>query len=152
MTTTIAADVLEARLIEQEHQRVRAGLAALEDAIAHGPRLDRGEAIDRVVRTLAWLRRDVIPHAAWEEAWLYPRLDAIAATPWATRAMRFEHEQIRELARLLESEFTAAEISWSRDEAFRLVVAMTRLATLISAHITLEQWFLEPLLDRSTIG
>jgi hemerythrin-like domain-containing protein len=152
VTTTIAADILEARLIDQEHRRIRDGLASLEEAIARGPRLDRGEAIDRVVRTLAWLRRDVIPHAAWEEAWLYPRLDAIAATPWATRAMRFEHEQIRELALVLERDFTAAEARWTPEEAFRLVVAMTRLATLISAHVTLEQRFVEPLLELSSMS
>ena len=151
MTTVVAGDAVEVQLIEQEHRRVREGLANLEEAIGHAHLLARPDAIDRVARTLAWLRRDLLPHAAWEEAWLYPRLDVIAQTPWATRAMRFEHEQIRELATTLERDFVAAESRWTNEQAFRLVVAMTRLATLISAHLSQEQWFIGPLLERAHV-
>lgn len=151
MTTVVAGDAVEVQLIEQEHRRVREGLANLEEAIGQAHLLTRPDAIDRVARTLAWLRRDLLPHAAWEEAWLYPRLDVIAQTPWATRAMRFEHEQIRELATTLERDFVAAESRWTNEQAFRLVVAMTRLATLISAHLSQEQWFIGPLLERAHV-
>jgi hypothetical protein len=65
--------------------------------------------------------------------------------------MRFEHEQIRELATLLERDFVAAETRWTKEEMFRLVVAMTRLATLVNAHLAQEQWFVGPLLDRGSI-
>jgi hypothetical protein len=109
VTTAIAANDIEVQLVEQEHHRIHEGLSKLEDAIGRAHLLTRSTAIDSVVGTLTWLRRDVMPHAAWEEAWLYPRLDALAETPWATRAMRFEHEQIRELATLLERDFLAAE-------------------------------------------
>jgi hypothetical protein len=148
VTTAIAANDIEVQLVEQEHHRIHEGLSKLEDAIGRAHLLTRSTAIDSVVGTLTWLRRDVMPHAAWEEAWLYPRLDALAETPWATRAMRFEHEQIRELATLLERDFLAAEARWTNEQAFRLVVAMTRLATLISAHLAQEQWFIGPLLER----
>jgi hemerythrin-like domain-containing protein len=148
VTTAIAANDIEVQLVEQEHHRIHEGLSKLEDAIGRAHLLTRSTAIDSVVGTLTWLRRDVMPHAAWEEAWLYPRLDALAETPWATRAMRFEHEQIRELATLLERDFLAAEARWTNEQAFRLVVAMTRVATLISAHLAQEQWFIGPLLER----
>jgi hemerythrin-like domain-containing protein len=148
MTIAIAANTIEVDLLEHEHRRIRDGLAGLQEGIAAAHELTRSNAIDRVVRTLRWLRRDVLPHAAWEEAWLYPHLDAGAGTPWATRALRFEHEQIRELATALEAEFVAAEAHWTAEEAFRLVVAMTRLETLISAHLAQEQWFVRPLLER----
>jgi hypothetical protein len=148
VTTAIAANDIEVQLVEQEHHRIHEGLSKLEDAIGRAHLLTRSTAIDSVVGTLTWLRRDVMPHAAWEEAWLYPRLDALAETPWATRAMRFEHEQIRELATLLERDFLAAEARWTNEQAFRLVVAMTRLATLTSAHLAQEQWFIGPLLER----
>ena len=149
MTTLIAADAVEVQLVEQEHRRIREGLANLEDALGDAHLLARPDAIAAAVRALAWLRRDVLPHAAWEEAWLYPQLDSIAGTPWATRAMRFEHEQIREVATLLERDFGAAEARWSNEQAFRLVIAMARLATLISAHLAQEQWFVGPLLDHA---
>lgn len=152
METAIAADVIEIQLLEHEHRRIRDGLSNLQEGITSAHAMTRADAIDRVVKTLGWLRRDVLPHAAWEEAWLYPQLDAVAQTPWATRAMRFEHDQVRELATALEGEFMAAEAHWSPQEAFRLVVAMTRLETLISAHLAQEQWFVRPLLERDERG
>jgi iron-sulfur cluster repair protein YtfE (RIC family) len=148
MTTVAAADSIEVQLLEHEHIRVRDGLSNLRDVIARAHGMSRVEAIDGVVRTLGWLRRELLPHAAWEEAWLYPHLDDVAETPWATRALRLEHDQIREVSRALEREFTAAEARWSTEQAYGLVVALTRLETLISAHLAQEQWFLGPLLDR----
>ena len=149
MTTAIAADAVEVKLVEQEHRRIREGLANLEQDRGDAQLRARPGASAAAVRARAWLRRDGLPHAAWEEAWLYPQLDSIAGTPWATRAMRFEHEQIREVASLLERDFGAAEARWSNEQAFRLVIAMARLATLLSAHLAQEQWFVGPLLDHT---
>ena len=146
--TVATADVMEVQLLEHEHQRVREGLAAVQDVIAAAHRLTRTSAIDGVVRTLAWLRRDLLPHLAWEEAWLYPQLDMIAGTPWATRALRLEHQQVRELAGALEVEFSAAEDRWGAERASRLVVALTRLESVIASHVAQEQWLVRPLLDR----
>ncbi len=147
MTLSTAADGIELELLEQEHRHIRDGLAVVQHTIASAHALTRQDAIDGVVRTLGWLRRDLLPHAAWEEAWLYPALDASAATPWATRALRFQHEQIRNLAAALEAAFGTAETRWSNEQAYRLVVALTRLETLVSAHLAQEAWFVEPLLD-----
>lgn len=147
MTTETVADVIEFQLLDHEHRRVRDGLANVQEVIGRAHALSRVDTIDGVVRTLAWLRRDLLPHAAWEEAWLYPHLDTVARTPWATRALRFEHEQIREVATALEREFAAAEARWSTEQAHRLVVALTRLEALVTAHLAQEQWFVSPLLE-----
>ena len=147
MATEISADVIERRFVEEEHRRLRAGLANLQDAIAGAHRLTQSLAVDRVVLTLGWLRRDVLPHAAWEEAWLYAHVDVQAGTAWATRALRFQHEQIRELAAALEGELQSAHEHWTSEHAFRLVVALTRLETLVSAHLAQEERMVVPLLD-----
>jgi hypothetical protein len=148
VTLSNKADGIEVQLLEQEHRRIREGLAAVQEAVEYAHALSRSDAIDRVCRTLSWVRRDLLPHAAWEEAWLYPALDASAATPWATRALRFEHEQIRNLAAAVESEFTVAEARWSAEQGYRLAIALARLETLVSAHLAQEAWFIAPLLDR----
>lgn len=147
MTMTSSADRIEGQLLEHEHRRVSVGLANLRDAIVDAHHLTRSETTDRLAHTLAWLRRDLLPHATWEEAWLYPHLDATAGTPWATRALHFEHEQIREVARALEAEFEAVHEHWSIELAFRVAVALTRLETLVSAHLAQEERFMPPLLD-----
>ena len=150
MTMVVTPEAVEAKLLDQEHRTLRVGISNLQEAIGRAHGMSRTDAIDRVVRTLAWLRRDVLPHAAWEEAWLYPNLDAAAGTPWATQALRFQHEQIREVAAALEREFATAEIRWGAEEAFQLVVALTRVEALLSAHLAQEQWFVGPLLELTT--
>jgi hemerythrin-like domain-containing protein len=149
VTIQTSADIIERRFIEQEHRRLRAGLANLQDSILVAHRLTQSDAMGTVVRALHWLRRDVLPHAAWEEAWLYSHVDAQAGTPWATRALRFEHEQIREVATALENEFQVAHEHWTSEEACRLVVALTRLETLVAAHLAQEERMIVPLLDSS---
>jgi hemerythrin-like domain-containing protein len=147
MTSTMSADVIEGQFLEHEHRIVRAGLSNLQDAIEQAHRLSHSDALDRATRTLVWLRRDLLPHAAWEEAWLYPHLDQRAGTPWATRALRFDHEQIREVAARLETEFQAAHDRWDSELAYRLIVALTRLEALVAGHIAQEERILLPLLD-----
>ena len=124
MTIATAADSIEVQLLEHEHQRVRAGLANLQEAIARAHAVTRVEAIDGAVRTIGWLRRDLLPHAAWEEAWLYPQLDALAQTPWATRALRLEHEQIREVAAALEPG-KRVTLTWPAEHAYVLAGAVS---------------------------
>jgi hemerythrin-like domain-containing protein len=147
MAAAVAADLIEERFLSEEHRRLREGLAALQDSIAACHRTSRSEVIDGAVRTLAWLRRDVLPHASWEDAWLYPRLDQHAGTAWATRALSLQHEQIRELAVQLEKAFEAAHEHWGSEVAFALAAAMARLDALISSHLAQEERFIPSLLE-----
>jgi iron-sulfur cluster repair protein YtfE (RIC family) len=149
MTTLLSPEVIEGQLLDHEHQALRAGISNLQGTIARAHAMSRTDAIDGVVRTLAWVRRELLPHAAWEEAWLYPHLDTVAGTGWATQALRYEHEQIREVAAALERQFASAEQRWTAEEAYGLAIALTRLETLLSAHLAQEQWFVRPLLEMS---
>jgi len=149
VTIQTSADIIERRFVEEEHRRLRTGLANLQEAILATHRQTQSEAMGEVVRTLHWLRRDVLPHAAWEEAWLYSHIDTQAGTPWATRALRFQHEQIREVATALENEFQLAHEHWTSEQACRLVVALTRLETLVAGHLAQEERMVIPLLDSS---
>jgi len=149
VTIQTSADIIERRFVEEEHRRLRTGLANLEEAILSAHRQTQSEAMGAVVRALHWLRRDVLPHAAWEEAWLYSNVDSQAGTPWATRALRFQHEQIREVATALENEFQLAHEHWTGEQSLRLVVALTRLETLLAAHLAQEERMVVPLLGSS---
>lgn len=147
MTATTGANVIEARIVEREHLAVRAGLAILEGAIDDAHRLTRHELADRVARTTSWLHREVLPHAAWEEAWLYPHADQATGSPWTTRGLRFQHEQIRELATALERASVVAHEHWTPEIVYGLVAAMARLDALLSAHLAQEELSVLPLLE-----
>jgi iron-sulfur cluster repair protein YtfE (RIC family) len=143
----MSPDLIEARFFEDQHRRIRTGLALLQETVADLHGMTRTEAVERITRVLIWLRRDLLPHAAWEEAWLYARLDRQTGSPWTTRALRFEHQQIRELAGLLGAQFDEVHERWSNRIAFALVAALARLDALITAHIAQEERFVMPLLD-----
>lgn len=147
MTVAHAPDIIEARFYEDEHRRIRAGLAALQQTVAEADRLGRLDAIERLTRLVIWLRRDLLPHAAWEEAWLYPRLDHEAGSPWTTRALRLEHQQIRELAGRLDREFDELNEHWNQRIVVEFVAALARLEAVISSHLAQEDRFVLPLLD-----
>lgn len=147
MTAAVAADRIEGQFLAEEHRRLRDGLAALQDSTAACPRLTRPEVMDRAARTLAWLRRDVLTHTSWEDAWLYPRLDHQAGTAWATRALSLQHEQIRELAIELEKVFETAHERWSNEVAVAVATAMARLEAVISSHLAQEDRFIPSLLE-----
>lgn len=147
MTLVHAPDVIEARFFEDEHRRVRSGLAALQQTVLEADRLGRLDAVERLTRVVIWLRRDLLPHAAWEEAWLYPRLDREAGSPWTTRALRIEHQQIRELAVALDREFDELNAHWNQRTVVAFVAALARLEAVINAHLAQEDRFVLPLLD-----
>jgi iron-sulfur cluster repair protein YtfE (RIC family) len=147
MTATIAANVVESRIVEREHHALRAGLAGLQETISDAHRLTRPELADRVTRATSWLHREFLPHAAWEEAWLYPHADQATGSPWTTRALRVQHEQVRELAAALEQVSVVAHEHWNAEVIYRLVASLARLDALLSAHLALEELFVLPLLD-----
>jgi Hemerythrin HHE cation binding domain len=83
---------------EHEHRDIALGMDrihAVACEIGHGPAF---ELSTRLTGITQWLDTVLEPHIAWEEWWLYPEIDARAGTPWATKAERFDHRQIRELA------------------------------------------------------
>jgi iron-sulfur cluster repair protein YtfE (RIC family) len=147
MAALMSPDRIEGQFFEDEHRRLRHGLATLQEAIVDLHHMSRADVVERVTRVLIWLRRDLLPHAAWEEAWLYPRLDRETGSAWTTRGLRIEHEQLRELAGLLDAQFDEIHERWGPKVAFGVVAALARLDAVITSHLVTEERFVLPLLD-----
>jgi hemerythrin-like domain-containing protein len=149
MAALPSPDRIEGRFFEDEHRRIRYGLAMLEETITDLHRMARTEVVERVTQILIWVRRDLLPHAAWEQAFLYPRLDQQTGSPWTSRGLRLEHQQLRELAGLIEVQFDEIHERWSNKVAFNVVAALARLDGLVSSHFIKEERFVLPLLEQS---
>ena len=147
MGSLTAATSVDERILEREHESLRIGLSTLEGAIEDAHRLTRPELAERVARSTAWIHREFLPHAAWEEARLYTRLDHETGSPWTTRGLRVQHEQIRELASALETASIVAHQRWTSEVEFALVAAMARLDALLSAHLAQEELIALSLLE-----
>jgi iron-sulfur cluster repair protein YtfE (RIC family) len=138
---------------EHEHRDLARGIDRIHDvACAIGRRPTPQLSVD-VLDVLRWLDVTLEQHIAWEEGWLYPEIDARVGTPWATRAARFDHRQIRDMAARLRGDHdlqSGREAGQRQDETR---CHLFGLEALLRAHLEREERYLMPLLDedRSTL-
>jgi hemerythrin-like domain-containing protein len=142
-------DRMQGQFFIDEHRRIHLGLAALEETLLELHHMNRIETLERMTRILGWLRRDLLPHVAWEEASLFARLDAVAGSPWPGRLLRWEHQELRDLAVLLERQFVEVNERWSLRVAFELAAALARMDAILAAHLWQEEDVVQPLLEGS---
>ncbi|HKV86068.1 MAG TPA: hemerythrin domain-containing protein, partial [Ktedonobacterales bacterium] len=107
--------------------RLSAEVANVEDARSNGEGL------------VAFLRDELLPHAAGEETHLYPRVDRLIKQHGdATATMRVDHEEIVRLTEEIErvaGELTAAQTTTERDERRR---SLSRLGLQLEAILALH--------------
>ena len=131
---------------EHEHRELVRGINHLHDiACGIGGWLTPEESVS-VLGVLDWLDRALEPHIAWEESWLYPEIDARTGTTWATRAARFDHGQIREVATKLRSDKHVLQQDRAGERLAEMRCHLFALEALVRAHIDREERFLMPLL------
>lgn len=99
-----------------------------------------------VLGILDWLDRALEPHIAWEESWLYPEIDTRTGTPWATRAARFDHGQIRVVANKLRADKLYLQQDRAGERLAEMRCHLFALEALVRAHLDREERFLMPLL------
>jgi hemerythrin HHE cation binding domain-containing protein len=138
---------IERRIVEQEHRELSHSIARIEEVANLVGSLgvsDLASAIDDLVRRL---RKGLLAHAEWEDAWLYPQMDLIAGTPWATRMMRFEHQQIAGLVDLLTQDSRRLRERSGPTKLEEIRGHLCSLHTMVQLHVEREAHFLIPLLD-----
>ena len=145
---------------EHEHRELVRGINRLHDiACEIGGWLTPDQSV-RVLGVLEWMDRELEPHIAWEESWLYPEIDSRTGTPWATRAARFDHSQIRDVAtklradqhllqqdrKLPQDNQSLLQRERAHEQLPELRCHLFGLEALLRAHIDREERFLMPLL------
>lgn len=140
--------------VEHEHRELVAGIDRIHDAACSIGGWVTPDQSSRVLQILAWVDREFGTHASWEEAWLYPEVDARTGTPWATRAARFEHAQIRAMASRLRLGQHHLGEQGGLERAPELRFHLIGLEVLLRAHLEREERYLLPLLayDRVPVG
>ena len=148
MTTYLSVDDAKGRFAAQEHRDLAVGLAHIDETIESARELTSAALWARLHHTLGWLKHEVEPHLAWEGTTLYPELDRIAGTPWATRLPRFEHNQIERAMAGLEKDSAGWFGRVTPQTDADIVAHLSAIRALIAAHIEREDRFLLPLLDQ----
>jgi hemerythrin-like domain-containing protein len=131
---------------EHEHQDLQRGINRIHDVACEVGQRPTPELSVDVISVLSWVRDTLEPHIAWEDGWLYPEIEARLGTPWATRAARFDHQQIREMAERLNGDQArlGARVEGADQAGTRC--HLFSLEALLRAHLEREERFLMPLL------
>lgn len=131
---------------EHQHRELRRGIDHVHDVACRIEGWVSPVLTIQLRDVLRWLSRDLEPHVAWEESWLYPEIDVRTGTPWATRAARFDHQQIREAAARVRADEELLLEGGSPALLPELRCHLLGLEALLRAHIEREERYLMPLL------
>jgi hemerythrin-like domain-containing protein len=137
----------EHEFAEHEHREIARGIDRIHEVARFVGSVAAPDVSIALLDVLDWIEMVLDPHAAWEDAWLYPQIDQRAGTPWATKLMTFEHHQIRAMARHLEADRERLHREPSRDQEVELRGHLFAIEALLRAHIEREERFLIPLLE-----
>ena len=138
----------EQSFAKSEHRELTPGLKRIHRLAVRVGTLDPHDLGYELLEITAWSNSLLGAHIAWEEADLYAEIDRRAGTPWATRLMRVEHQQIRALVQRLEDDREAIRRETTHDELVELRGRLFALEALLRAHLEREELYLLPLLDR----
>ena len=131
---------------EHEHRDLERGINRIHDVACEVGRRPTPELSVDVITVLSWIHDKLEPHIAWEDAWLYPEIEARLGTPWATRAARFDHQQIREMAEHLGRDQAHLATHVPGDQQAETRCHLFSLEALLRAHLEREERFLIPML------
>lgn len=136
--------------IHNHHQELIAQIAAQVTALREQRRDAEGEPLGHTLA--AFLESELMPHAAGEEAYLYPALDpVIREHGMPTATMRVDHEfiqgYVRQIAAVVTSLAHAAEDERPalRERLYDLAL---RLEALLEVHLEKEERIYLPLFER----
>jgi hypothetical protein len=146
MATRASATPAVWAFAEHEHRDLERGINRIHDVACETGHRPTPELSVDVLSVLDWLAGTLEPHFAWEEGWLYPEIDGRTGTPWATRASRFDHQQIRQMADELRSD-QARLASRAPGDNEQTRCHLFGLEALVRAHLEREERFLMPLLN-----
>ena len=145
VTETRRETIPEHDFASHEHAEMRRGVDRILE-VARLP-VSHDELSAAVIEVLHWVDHVLEPHAQWEDRWLYPEIVERVGTPWATKLMTYEHQQIRNAAQAVAAARLALREHGSTAAVVELRGRLFALDAVLRTHMTREERFLLPLLD-----
>jgi hypothetical protein len=143
------ADVAGAELsfAKHEHAELRAGIDEIHEAAGVLGWTSNEQAAVSIGRVRNWVQAVLVPHAAWEDAVIYPEIERRTHTDWSVKLARYEHYQIERAAGCLGADIETLRGPVTHQEACEIRAHLIALETLIRAHMEREELFLLPAID-----
>jgi hemerythrin-like domain-containing protein len=142
----------ERAFAEHEHRELRPGIDRIHEVACTAGTSTNSQLSLALLDVMRWVERVLRPHTAWEETTLYPEFDRAAGTPWATKLMHFEHQQVRDLTDQLRVDHARLNESHGIHFVEEVRCHLFGLEALLRAHVEREERFLMPLLDSELVA
>jgi hemerythrin-like domain-containing protein len=146
-TVTDVADAVERRFVAQEHREIGRGIGRISEVAALAGSLAGRDLASSLRALLRWLETSLTPHIAWEEQWLYPKLEERTGGDQLTRLLTYEHGQIKRAICALELHLDGLRHEPTHGQLIQLRADLYGLDALIRAHLEREERFLLPALE-----
>jgi hypothetical protein len=131
---------------DHEQEELAAGIGRIQELAESLATMSVGQMTARLRQVLHWIDTDLKPHMAREESRLFPLIDARARTPWATRFVRFDHQQISAQVERLRARCPGDSHPALHDTVL-LIADLSGLEALLRANFEREERFILPLLE-----
>ncbi len=138
---------IERRMLIHEHRGIEHLVERLEGTAEMSGNMAAGDLVAALRGLLDAVRRTLRPHLEWEDDVCFAEVDRLTGTPWSTRILRFQHEQLRQAVERLEADWQALQEHPSRHEMVEVRAHLYELHALVSAHLEQEEAAVMPFLD-----
>lgn len=144
--------LIDTDAVRREHREVLGPCLEAIRRVADSVGTARLDEVRKGVEEIyAFLVQDLIPHAEWEDAVLYPAVGQILGTPQAAAAMSREHEIIRDLAEELENvkgDLIGERLQEDVTRSLRRI--LYGLHTVVKLHFAKEEEIYLPILEEQS--
>jgi iron-sulfur cluster repair protein YtfE (RIC family) len=141
---------IERRIISHEHRDLEHVVSRIEATAELAGNLAARDLAGALRSLLDSIQKTLLPHADWEDTWYYPQVDRLAGTPWATKLLRYEHQQIRATVERLEADWLALRREPTHRQLVDLRARLYGLHAVLTSHFEQEERFLIPLIDNES--
>jgi hemerythrin-like domain-containing protein len=138
---------VERRILGQEHREIEHIVGRIETTAEMAGNLAARDLASALRSLLDGIEKTLLPHIDWEDNFCYPQMDRLAETPWATRLLRLQHQQIRQAVERLEADWLALRREPTHRQLVDLRARLYGLHALMSSHFEQEERVVLPFLD-----
>ncbi len=138
---------IERRILGHEHREIEHVIARIETTAEMSGNLAARDLAGALRSLLDAVEKTLLPHLDWEDIFCYPEMDRIAGTPWATRLLRLQHQQVRQVIERLEADWLALRREPTHRQLVDLRARLYGLHAVMCAHFEQEERVVLPFLD-----
>jgi hemerythrin-like domain-containing protein len=154
IASTCPEAVIERRILNHEHREIENLVGRIEATAEMAGNLAASDLASAVRSLLDAMETTLVRHLDWEDGHCFPEMDRLAATPWATRLLRIQHEQVRRALERLEADWRTLQTEPAHRRLADLRGRLYGLHAQMSSHLEQEEIVVMPFLEPAsgTIG